>query len=147
MATNLDLKFRQYSTIWILDLDTIFLETVFLEYQITCYYIILCNRYGYSTDYFDIVLGCNTYDPTPESLILQIDTVVVHPNYTGADSGFINDLALIHLAQPVVFNRNIAPICLPTIAPITNFTCYATGWGKTAGKSNLISIFKNVYFL
>ena len=46
------------------------------------------------------------------------------------------DIALIKMAQPVQFNSQISPICLPAQGnniAVLGKTGIATGWGKTKG--------------
>jgi Trypsin len=54
-----------------------------------------------------------------------------------------NDIMLIELSHPVVFNEAVSPICLPagtqTIA--SNTRCYATGWGKLHHRKCIVSKF------
>ncbi|XP_041360608.1 uncharacterized protein LOC121376891 [Gigantopelta aegis] len=44
-----------------------------------------------------------------------------------------NDVALIELAEPVVFNDYVRPVCLPDDRDVFSRSsqCYATGWGRT----------------
>lgn len=47
-----------------------------------------------------------------------------------------NDIALIKLSTPVVFNDAIMAACLPPSGDILphNFPCYVTGWGRLWSK-------------
>ena len=55
--------------------------------------------------------------------------MIVHPSYRS--STFDNDLALLRFTEPVRFQSNIIPICLPEGDP--NFvgqTATVSGWGR-----------------
>lgn len=41
-----------------------------------------------------------------------------------------NDIALIKLKQPILFNAHVSPICLPDVDFAVGTTCYVTGWGR-----------------
>uniref|UniRef100_A0A8D0L9Q7 Vitamin K-dependent protein C n=1 Tax=Sphenodon punctatus TaxID=8508 RepID=A0A8D0L9Q7_SPHPU len=44
--------------------------------------------------------------------IITVDQVVSHENYSKTTSD--NDIAMLHLAQPVIYKKFVLPICLPT---------------------------------
>lgn len=85
-------------------------------------------------------------DEETEQIIL-VDKVVIHENYTKADSD--NDIAMLHLAKPMVFNKNALPICLPTKELAeqeltrSGKKMVVTGWGskteKTMNFSNVLN--------
>uniref|UniRef100_H2YJT8 Peptidase S1 domain-containing protein n=1 Tax=Ciona savignyi TaxID=51511 RepID=H2YJT8_CIOSA len=59
----------------------------------------------------------------------NIGRVISHPNFTSA---YMNDIALIQLSHPVVFNDIINPICLPCgETPNPGTKCWVTGFGRT----------------
>ena len=68
--------------------------------------------------------------------IIPIDMIILHPDFDPVASGFDYDVALIKLKNPIKFNSNVRPVCLPTtdFAPGTN--CYVTGWGDTTEGGN-----------
>jgi len=41
-----------------------------------------------------------------------------------------NDIALLKLSTPVLFNKYVKPVCLPTEEVDPGTDCYITGWGK-----------------
>ncbi|XP_012876137.1 PREDICTED: vitamin K-dependent protein C isoform X1 [Dipodomys ordii] len=69
---------------------------------------------------------------------IDIEEILVHPNYTRRTSD--NDIALIHLAQPVTLSKTIVPICLPDIGLAERELTQAgqetvvTGWGYQNGR-------------
>ncbi|XP_037773291.1 vitamin K-dependent protein C-like, partial [Penaeus monodon] len=56
--------------------------------------------------------------------------IVPHPRY--GEVVLDNDIALIKLSSPVVFNQSyIAPVCLPALGQkFDNGTAIVTGWGS-----------------
>ncbi|XP_019398441.1 PREDICTED: vitamin K-dependent protein C-like isoform X1 [Crocodylus porosus] len=85
-------------------------------------------------------------DEETEQIIL-VDKVVTHENYTKVNSD--NDIAMLHLAKPMVFNKNALPICLPTKELAeqeltrSGKQMVVTGWGskteKTMNFSNVLN--------
>ncbi|XP_074137493.1 polyserase-2-like isoform X2 [Sminthopsis crassicaudata] len=61
--------------------------------------------------------------------IVKVSEILVHENYTGHTKG--NDIALLHLAEPVKFTDYVQPICLPRANHSFphGASCWATGWG------------------
>lgn len=58
-----------------------------------------------------------------------VKEIITHEKYN--KGALYNDVALLILEEPFVWQENIRPICLPE--PNVNFDhsrCYATGWGK-----------------
>ena len=73
--------------------------------------------------------------------IIPIDKIIVLPKYDPAKRPrYDDDVALVKLRDPINFNNNVRPVCLPTIdfAPGTN--CYATGWGNTTEGGNIAQV-------
>ena len=74
----------------------------------------------------------NLYTSTEaDNLLLSVVKIITYPLYDQA--GYNGDLALLKLESPVIFHRNIRPVCLP----INDIDTYekqigiAAGWGKT----------------
>ena len=74
----------------------------------------------------------NLYTSTEaDNLLLSVVKIINYPLYDQA--GYNGDVALLKLKSPVIFHRNIRPICLP----INDIDTYekqigiAAGWGKT----------------
>ena len=67
---------------------------------------------------------------------IKISKVINH-NYTSTTED--NDIAIVKLATPLTFGKNIQPICLPsaTFNPSVGATCFTSGWGnlKENGKA------------
>jgi len=61
-----------------------------------------------------------------------VSQVIPHPHYSLY--GYVNDIALLHLADPYLFNDLIQPICLPASSTVDlkQFkVCFNTGYGQT----------------
>merc|ERR1711982_266518 len=54
-----------------------------------------------------------------------------------------NDIALVHLPEPIEFNDNMRPICLPTYSEWNttwfNLDMQISGWGKPTDSADSIS--------
>ncbi|NXT82127.1 PROC protein, partial [Zapornia atra] len=74
-----------------------------------------------------------------------VDKCVSHENYTKATSD--NDIAMLHLAEPVMYNKYVLPICLPTRdlaeqeLTRSGRQMVVTGWGSTSDVNTNYSIF------
>lgn len=60
----------------------------------------------------------------------KVKRVVIHPNFSRL---FLeNDIALVELEEPVTFDDNVQPICLPSEDDdFTGQNAYVSGWGYT----------------
>ena len=63
--------------------------------------------------------------------VIAIDKVFIHPNYNPPSTGPDYDVALIKLKEPITFNNDVRPVCLPTREFPNGTNCYVTGWGAT----------------
>ncbi|XP_066925213.1 chymotrypsin B-like [Clytia hemisphaerica] len=92
---------------------------------------------GFDYRAYQIVLG--DYDRRSTDGDEQVYRAVQafhHPQWD--PSRLNNDIALIELDRPAVFDDHIQPICLPTLGEKlpTGSSCYITGWGQhTVGRS------------
>ncbi|KOC65504.1 Enteropeptidase [Habropoda laboriosa] len=66
--------------------------------------------------------------PSPYEQVLRLDHISLHPDYI--DNGFINDIAMLRLEEPVTFSDYVRPVCLPQSEPKSGTTCTVTGWGQ-----------------
>ncbi|EDV99444.1 phenoloxidase-activating factor 2 [Drosophila grimshawi] len=58
-----------------------------------------------------------------------VKEIVYHEKFN--NGSLYNDVALLFLDSPLVFQMNIQPVCLPDIGEKFDFErCFATGWGK-----------------
>lgn len=65
----------------------------------------------------------------------EVEHVVVHPEYKDDANDFRHDIALIKLKRPVVYDKNISPVCLPKPENIAFYSPgrlgYVSGHGET----------------
>ncbi|XP_065221063.1 venom protease-like [Planococcus citri] len=71
---------------------------------------------------------------------IPVDQIIAHPDYT--TSPITNDIALLHLRNPVTFNENVRPICILSSTQHRSNDFYANklpfiaGWGATAWRGS-----------
>nr|XP_056720186.1 serine protease 53 [Euleptes europaea] len=67
----------------------------------------------------------------------DVAEIIVHENYADYKKGY--DIALVRLALPVWFSRDISPICLPHADHQFAFgtQCWVTGWGDIGMNTSL----------
>ena len=58
---------------------------------------------------------------------IPVEKIILHENYNRTN--LQNDVALMKLKHPILFNAHVSPICLPDFDFPTGTTCYVTGWG------------------
>ncbi|KAI1297158.1 Serine proteinase stubble [Halotydeus destructor] len=64
----------------------------------------------------------------------QVKRIVIHPDFD--KTLFSNDIALVELTNPVRFNSNLQPICLPSRGEdFSGQVGYVSGWGYTQYKA------------
>ncbi|KAM8969105.1 polyserase-2-like [Sarcophilus harrisii] len=91
---------------------------------------------------FTVAVGLNSLrslmqDPDLSDGTLQrvkVADILVHENYSKPVHG--NDIALLHLAEPINFTDYVRPICLPRANHSFphGASCWATGWGDVQEK-------------
>jgi len=76
--------------------------------------------------------GIRTYDPDPDAVYASVSRVIVNPYYNS--EYIIGDVALLKLANSIIFTDTIRPICLPTSdVNLDQFkVCVSTGFGRTS---------------
>lgn len=69
----------------------------------------------------------------------KVDAIIRHKGfvYEQDSSDITNDIALVHLTEPVNMTREISPICLPKPGVVmpAGTPCFVTGWGDEKGRS------------
>lgn len=66
----------------------------------------------------------------------KVDRIIKHEGFVyEQDKSDTNDIALVHLVNPVNMTREISPICLPTPGAVmpAGTPCFVTGWGDEKG--------------
>ncbi|XP_072033244.1 uncharacterized protein [Amphiura filiformis] len=89
----------------------------------------------YNGDYsgWFIVFGDRILDQTSnEEQVRDFDAAIIHRDYKGSLDEFHEDIALLHLREPVTFTDFVRPICLTkTWQEIDSFEeCWIAGWGR-----------------
>lgn len=85
-------------------------------------------------------------DCAPPHIDIAVEKTIPHPDYNPASRNQVNDIALLRLAQNVVYSDFIRPICLPVNANLRSatfngITMDVAGWGKTeSGSSSSIKL-------
>lgn len=56
--------------------------------------------------------------------------ILLHPNYN--DVGFVNDISLLKMENPIIFSDYVRPICLPPrdVNLKDGRVCTVIGWGQ-----------------
>uniref|UniRef100_A0A7M5X943 Uncharacterized protein n=1 Tax=Clytia hemisphaerica TaxID=252671 RepID=A0A7M5X943_9CNID len=77
---------------------------------------------------FKVKLGDHDRRRNEGEQFIQVSKIITHQGYGRLN----NDIALLQLATPAKFGRNVQPVCLPNQgdAPQVGSKCYITGWGK-----------------
>lgn len=92
-----------------------------------------CQLLTYSAldDYWVARLGAlrmGSSFPSPYEQLRPVSHIILHPGYV--DAGFLNDISLLRLREPVQFSDFVRPVCLPP-APIRDGRlCTVVGWGQ-----------------
>ncbi|NXF11115.1 PROC protein, partial [Smithornis capensis] len=87
-----------------------------------------------------VKLGKFRFHREAEEQIIRVDKRVIHDNYTKETSD--NDIAMLHLAEHVMYHKHALPICLPprnlAEQELTRSgrRMVVTGWGSTSDSNN-----------
>ncbi|KAK7069013.1 Enteropeptidase [Halocaridina rubra] len=68
--------------------------------------------------------------PSPYEQLRHITHIFIHPEYV--DTGFINDISLLRVNEPVSFTDYVRPVCLPPAESViqNGRLCTLVGWGQ-----------------
>uniref|UniRef100_A0A7M5X9U8 Uncharacterized protein n=2 Tax=Clytia hemisphaerica TaxID=252671 RepID=A0A7M5X9U8_9CNID len=77
---------------------------------------------------FKVKLGDHDRRRNEGEQFIQVSKIITHQGYGSLN----NDIALLQLATPAKFSKNVQPVCLPSQGqyPKVGSKCYITGWGK-----------------
>ncbi|XP_050528451.1 venom protease-like [Daktulosphaira vitifoliae] len=98
-----------------------------------------CQPQPGETELYMVRLGDLNLDPNvndgAKPINVMVEKMIVHEKYN--TETLFNDIALLKLAEPVKFNSNIQPICLPTSSELRSHSFEGTlpfiaGWGDTS---------------
>merc|ERR1719278_1074562 len=75
---------------------------------------------------------------------VDVAEIINHPDYNSWKID--NDYAIIRLAKPVSFNKEVSPACLPAYveAPYTDYKATVTGWGTLSSGGNQPTVLHEV---
>lgn len=102
-----------------------------------------CINNGHSGKYYQVVVGMhdkNVYDNVRKSY--SVRGVNIHTKFNGEEGQISgDDIALVHLKDPIEFNDYVQPACLPDQVAADASDLYApgtraviSGWGKTESR-------------
>ena len=86
---------------------------------------------------------------SPHEQVRLISHIFIHPEYV--DTGFVNDISILRMEEPVRFSDYIRPVCLP--APAEDIRhgrlCTVIGWGQLyeTGRVFRNSLFSFIFFV
>jgi len=82
-----------------------------------------------------IFIGDHDKSKSDGEKVIRAKSVTRHPKYIRNSQDY--DYAIIKLSEPVTFNNNVYPVCLPSGTEHSNKDSIATGWGtlKAGGRT------------
>ncbi|RXM94255.1 Coagulation factor XI [Acipenser ruthenus] len=60
----------------------------------------------------------------------ELEKIIMHPDFVDVVTG--NDIALVKLKSPILYNDRQGPICLPDSETAWDDQCWVSGWGKVS---------------
>ncbi|KAK3572071.1 hypothetical protein QTP86_022307, partial [Hemibagrus guttatus] len=88
-----------------------------------------------------VYVGVSDVQKTSKFSHLQVKSLHIHPLYNNPDgTNYDNDIALIQLEKPILYNADVMPLCLPT--QDIEFTPGLTGWVSGFGRTEKIHLAK-----
>lgn len=81
-----------------------------------------------------VKLGAHDLNKGDQNVVVRnVKQIFVHPDYD--EETVANDISLVQLSEPVIFNERIQPICLPKPNEVfkAKTNCIAAGWGAESG--------------
>jgi hypothetical protein len=93
-----------------------------------------------------VYLGVHTLNPNEATTqIKPISRAILYPTYIGSSNSWDNDIALLKMKDPVTFNKQISPLCLPKQGQnlaTTDRIGMVTGWGRTSGSGSTSNVLR-----
>lgn len=120
--------------------------------------LLSATTFRYENHYYEVEAGVlRRFSFSPTAQLRKVTYVTLHPSYEV--TSFHNDVALVMLNKPLLFNRWVRPICLPTVStagpeweqgPTPQSICVVVGWGavRELGPDRKIKFtIKSYYFI
>lgn len=79
---------------------------------------------------YQVVAGMHDKEKK-DGTTVDVSEIHIHPSRNEGKNS--NDAAVLVLAKPVSFSKNVSPICLPDEDVSDDTSCVTTGWGDTKG--------------
>jgi len=84
-----------------------------------------------SPNFFSVIAGAQNISHSEATAVeYKVKRIIVHPGWSRQTLN--NDIAMLVLQTPIMFNKNVSPVCLPNADPPVGTKCFITGWGKTS---------------
>ncbi|KAK3853681.1 hypothetical protein Pcinc_039795 [Petrolisthes cinctipes] len=94
-------------------------------------------------EYVDVVMGAHNIRQNEESQVtVRSDTLMTHEDYNSFS--LHNDIGLIQLPSPIIFNDNIRSVALASLDPGVGTTVTLTGWGKSDQALGITDVLRQV---
>jgi len=104
-----------------------------------------CVQSGSSVGTVTVALGEHNVKQdieTHKAQAIKVERIIRRSDYN--ENTINNDIAILRLAQDVVFNDNVVPACLPTNPSntYTNYDATVSGWGTTSESGSTSNVLK-----
>ncbi|KAK3894864.1 hypothetical protein Pcinc_001392 [Petrolisthes cinctipes] len=97
-------------------------------------WVLTAAHYTDGAEYVDVVMGAHNIRQNEESQVtVRSDTLMTHEDYNSFS--LHNDIGLIQLPSPIIFNDNIRSVALASLDPGVGTTVTLTGWGKKSDQA------------
>uniref|UniRef100_A0A336MBD1 CSON014321 protein n=1 Tax=Culicoides sonorensis TaxID=179676 RepID=A0A336MBD1_CULSO len=103
------------------------------------------QSYGPAHPEKHIFIGMHDASKIDESMKYDIEKVIMHPHWLVYQTFDAQDMSIYLTEQPIEFNRNVLPICLPsTSKDYSNVNAIVAGWGTVKFKGESSKVLQEV---
>ena len=109
-------------------------DSLFSKHSNTIYLLIFRypDRDGIGrTEEFTVRVGLYSQLDLDHSQHIQVSERIAHPDYINEEH--TSDIAVLKLAEDIIFNVRAAPVCIPTTRVPDNTSCIISGFGTLDG--------------
>ncbi|KAJ8665343.1 hypothetical protein QAD02_007005 [Eretmocerus hayati] len=92
-----------------------------------------------SLKYMKIYAGTSRSDTVGQGNVYNVKKITIHPSYRGSSNTYLNDIAIITVNEPIVFNEYQQKVQLPSKDVQTGVEAVITGWGLTHPSYNQLA--------